>query len=44
MFLGLNILFMVMANVFIWGFDNLAAGLVCLGGQLICLVLAVLES
>ena len=43
MWFGINILLMILANVFMWGFDNLTAGLICIGGQILCLIFSLME-
>ena len=43
MWFGINILLMIWSQVFIWGFDNLTAGLICLGGQVLCLIFSLME-
>lgn len=44
MWFGINIFLMIWSQVFIWGFDNLAAGLFCIGGQVLCLIFAVIDG
>lgn len=42
-FFGLNLLFMALCNIAIYGFDSLAMGFVFLGCQVLCLILGFFE-